>query len=172
MRTSLCLGLVLAASCANFPSTQQDAGDNTPVDPCNPQPTNWTSGEAQQLLPGEWNTNSYCRLPGKSRLFFTVPGTLPAGSRWRLEVDYLRGGQAEDLDWRIGALNGAGDGVSFTPVAGSCAQPAGQNENCVVQLPDSETNGVWAVGYAATDTVEGEAFRIKMTRQPDPDAGM
>lgn len=165
-----CLSLALLAACA------PGRGGGSPaetMDPCQDVPDNGTAGTASQLLPNEDNVARYCRGVSKGTQWWTLPGSYPGASRWRLQVRFDRGSRAEDLDFRMGVLNSAGNGVDGRVTLGGCGQAAGQTEDCVLDLPARDTpyDALFVLGWPATPQTEREVFRIRVGEYQGPQTG-
>lgn len=173
--------LALLGACSAFPGGARDSG--SVVDPCEQAPLNRSPAEAVGLELNVEQVGSYCRMSGVGTLWWKVPDTFPAagcassptpaGCRWRLQVHFESGTEAEDLDFRLGVLNAEGTGLNGQTVLGGCRQAAGQDEDCVVLLPERDTpyDGLYVAGWANTREVRGEVFRLRVTEYVPPQTG-
>lgn len=143
------------------------AQDKDPfVDPCNPLPANDAPERATLMRLDEEVVGTYCKAGGPPRLWFRVEGQFEDMERVRLQVRFGRGAEAEDLDFRVGILDG--ENVRSTLVAGSCSNAAGLSEECIVELDTAQPATELYVRGTAGTLAESELFYVKVTRAPAP----
>ncbi|MEW5853227.1 MAG: hypothetical protein AB2A00_30885 [Myxococcota bacterium] len=161
LRWSL-LPLLLTLACAPLDyfsdaGTPQDPPDA--ADPCNPGPVNISRDTAADLILGENRHGTFCR---GHRYWWRAPGTYANGARVRLVVEFDRGKDADDVDFAAGLPNGDGSYVVGRVWAGSCTNPAGQGEQCIVEITAPEgATAIYVVASAPQET-KHEGFTLRL----------
>ncbi|MEW5853228.1 MAG: hypothetical protein AB2A00_30890 [Myxococcota bacterium] len=127
---------------------------------CDSAPTNISKDTALEIPLGQAFSATHCPIDDATALWWKSPsGTYNVGDRFKLTVDFREG--AQDVDFRLGTLNAAGDDVVFGAVEGSCSHPGGADEDCTVTL--SEAGSVVYVRTESDDPGK-EVMRLTLTK--------
>lgn len=93
---------------------------------CANPPTNQSAATATTVTLGAASRGRFCSALGDREFWWRVPVTVNTTNTYRLQVDFVNGSNADDVDFRLMVM---GSGGSLYNIA-SCYASSGQNEDC------------------------------------------
>lgn len=133
---------------------------------CSPLPENGSPDTAEVMEVGTPYHTRLCPIEGPNNGWWKMEGQFEDGQRFRLNVAFDRGRDAEDIDFDIGRRSG--NSVSSRHINGSCTNPPGQDENCLVELEMQDpVTELYVVGRSL-GFAERETFVISVTSVANP----